>query len=234
MGFSTTDTLGGPLFHFNLTGNRNMIAVDDPRLQDRVADNVDFHDMTESESLLIGQNFGIITDIKTGPNGNLFVVSLDQGAVYEIFRLRGGDDNVRPLSVETNLNGRQEVPPVQTNMRGSAEIEFENSGMKVVVWVRNNTNDIFAAHIHCAPPGVNGPIGVTLFMGSFTAESGRLVRETFTVPDAGNECGWDSIDDIAAAIRSGNAYINVHTTAESGGVPSGEIRGNLRKGGNNN
>jgi glucose/arabinose dehydrogenase len=86
MGFSTTDTLGGPLFHFNLTGNRRKIGVDDPRLNDRVADNVTFHEMTESESLLIGQNFGIITDIKTGPNGNLFVVSLDQGTVYEIFR----------------------------------------------------------------------------------------------------------------------------------------------------
>jgi hypothetical protein len=60
--------------------------VDDPRLNDRVADNVTFHEMTESESLPIGQNFGIITDIKTGPNGNLFVVSLDQGTVYEIFR----------------------------------------------------------------------------------------------------------------------------------------------------
>jgi glucose/arabinose dehydrogenase len=86
MGFSTTDTLGGPLFHFNLTGNRRKIGVDDPRLNDRVADNTTFHEMTESESLLIGQNFGIITDIKTGPNGNLFVVSLDQGTVYEIFR----------------------------------------------------------------------------------------------------------------------------------------------------
>jgi hypothetical protein len=60
--------------------------VDDPRLEDRVADNLTFHDMTESESLLIGRDFGVITDIKTGPNGNLFVISLDQGAVYEIFR----------------------------------------------------------------------------------------------------------------------------------------------------
>jgi hypothetical protein len=32
--------------------------------------------MTESESLLFGKNFGIVTDIQTGPNGNLFVVSL--------------------------------------------------------------------------------------------------------------------------------------------------------------
>jgi hypothetical protein len=78
--------LGGPLFHFQLTGNRRSIGVDDPRLEDRVADNLTFHDLTESESLLIGRDFGVVTDIKTGPNGNLFVVSLDQGAIYEIFR----------------------------------------------------------------------------------------------------------------------------------------------------
>jgi hypothetical protein len=63
-----------------------MVAVDDPRLEDRVADNVAKFDITESESLLFGRNFGIGTDIETGPNGNLYVVSLDQGAVYEIFR----------------------------------------------------------------------------------------------------------------------------------------------------
>jgi hypothetical protein len=55
-------------------------------LADRVADNLAKHDITESESLLIGQNFGIVTDIDTGPNGNLFVVSLTNGAVYEIYR----------------------------------------------------------------------------------------------------------------------------------------------------
>jgi hypothetical protein len=27
-----------------------------------------------------------LRDLETGPNGNLFVVSLDQGAVYEISR----------------------------------------------------------------------------------------------------------------------------------------------------
>jgi glucose/arabinose dehydrogenase len=88
VGFSTTDTLGGPLFRMQLTGNRRSIAVSDPRLEDRVADNVGFHDLTESESLVIGRDFGIITDIETGLRGELFVVSIDQGAVYEIFRRR--------------------------------------------------------------------------------------------------------------------------------------------------
>jgi hypothetical protein len=86
VGFSVPEPLGGPLFRFNLTGNRRKIAVDDPRLRDRVADNVTFHDMTESESLLIGTDFGVVTDIETGPGGSVFVVSISDGAIYEISR----------------------------------------------------------------------------------------------------------------------------------------------------
>jgi glucose/arabinose dehydrogenase len=84
---------GGHLFHFNLTGNRRAVGVDDPRLEDRVADNLRKWEITESESLLIGRNFGIGTDMHTGPEGNVFVVSLTHGAVYEIHRVgRGAQD----------------------------------------------------------------------------------------------------------------------------------------------
>ena len=77
---------GEHLFHFNLTGNRRKIGIDDPRLEDRVADNLCKFDVTESESLLIGRNFGTLTDIVSLPNGNLFLVSIDKGTVFEIFR----------------------------------------------------------------------------------------------------------------------------------------------------
>jgi aldose sugar dehydrogenase len=86
VGAATPATLGGHLFHFNLTGNRLRVGVADPRLDDRVADNLAKNDITESESLLFGTDFGVSTDVETGPNGNLFVVSLSNGAIYEIFR----------------------------------------------------------------------------------------------------------------------------------------------------
>ncbi len=86
VGAATTILEGGYLFHFDLTGNRQKIAVTDQRLKDRVADNTAKFDITESESLLIGKDFGIATDIETGPNGNLFVVSISRGAVYEIYK----------------------------------------------------------------------------------------------------------------------------------------------------
>ena len=88
MGGARTTLEGGHLFHFNLAGSRRKIGVDDPRLEDRVADNLGKFEITESETLLFGRNFGIATDIRTGPNGNLFVVSLSNGAIYEILRQR--------------------------------------------------------------------------------------------------------------------------------------------------
>jgi glucose/arabinose dehydrogenase len=86
VGASRPTLEGGYLFHFNLTGNRRKIAVDEPNLEDRVADNLAKFDITESESFLIGSQFGVVTDIETGPNGNLFAVSLSNGAIYEIYR----------------------------------------------------------------------------------------------------------------------------------------------------
>ena len=77
---------GGHVFRLNLTGNRRKIGVDDPRLEDRVADNLHKWELTESESLLFGRNFGVVTDVQTGPNGNLYLVSLSNGVVYEVFR----------------------------------------------------------------------------------------------------------------------------------------------------
>jgi aldose sugar dehydrogenase len=77
---------GGHLFRIELTGNRRAVDVDDPRLRDGVADNVNKWEITESESLLFGRNFGVGTDVQTGPDGHLYVVSLSHGAVYEILR----------------------------------------------------------------------------------------------------------------------------------------------------
>jgi glucose/arabinose dehydrogenase len=92
VGFSEDEPEGGPLFRFKLNAGRTNFATTDPRLADGVADNFEKHDITESESLLIGRNFGIVTDIQTGPNGHLYVVSLSNGTVYEIFPrpIRGG------------------------------------------------------------------------------------------------------------------------------------------------
>lgn len=86
MGAATPNLEGGYLFHFDLTADRMNFDLADPRLADGVADNLAKHEITESESLLIGRNFGTLTEAEVGPNGNLFVISISNGAVYEIYQ----------------------------------------------------------------------------------------------------------------------------------------------------
>jgi glucose/arabinose dehydrogenase len=80
---------GGHLFRIELTGDRRAVDADDPRLADGVADNLNKWEITESESLLFGRNFGVGTDVRTGPDGHLYVVSLTHGSIYEIHRRKG-------------------------------------------------------------------------------------------------------------------------------------------------
>ena len=88
VGAATSALHDGYLFRFLLDGARNGIDPTDALLDDLVADNLARSDDTESESLLFGTGFGVVTDIQTGPNGNLFVLSLSDGSLYEISALK--------------------------------------------------------------------------------------------------------------------------------------------------
>lgn len=82
---------GGSLYRVRLTADRQAVDVSaDPRLSDLVADNLftaQKFDGTESETLKVGVGFGTTADIKQGPDGSLYVVSITDGAIYRIFLL---------------------------------------------------------------------------------------------------------------------------------------------------
>jgi len=81
---------GGSLYRFHLTTDRMHVDVSaDPRLADRVADNLfslTKFEGTESETLQIGKGFGTTPSIEQGPDGNLYVVSVTDNAIYKISR----------------------------------------------------------------------------------------------------------------------------------------------------
>ena len=68
----------------------------------QVADNLGKFDPTESETLLIGRGFGVTPAIEQGPDGNLYVVSLSDGAVYRISRAAPavGTPGTAPATIE--------------------------------------------------------------------------------------------------------------------------------------
>src|SRR5207302_10151480 len=97
VGAARTFLDGGYLFEFKFDHSRQHFAFSDARLRDKVDDNDYKFDEGESGSLVAGKNFGIGTDIVTGPDGNLYVTSLSNGAVYMIA------NTSRDRFVQTNL-----------------------------------------------------------------------------------------------------------------------------------
>jgi aldose sugar dehydrogenase len=88
--FQQVGGTGGSLYLLRLTPDRLNVDVSaDPRLADRVADNLfraQKFEGTESETLIIGTGFGTTPSIEQGPDGNLYVVSLTDNAIYQIRR----------------------------------------------------------------------------------------------------------------------------------------------------
>jgi glucose/arabinose dehydrogenase len=85
VGAARTFLDGGYLLEFKLDSSRLHFAFsNDQKLRGRVDRNDYKFDEGHSASLIAGKNFGIATDIVTGPDGNLYVSSLTNGAVYMI------------------------------------------------------------------------------------------------------------------------------------------------------
>ena len=199
VGAARTFLVGGFLFRFKLTPDRLHFAFTDARLNDLVADNLDKFDITESESLLIGRDFGITTDIETGPNGDLYIVSNTNSAVYEV-------SGKQPALFVANLNGAQETPPNNSTATGTATLLLspDETTARVAMNFGGLTSAQTNAHIHGpAAPGVAGNILFPLPNGSF---SDFLISLSAT--DVQN-------------LKSGQLYVNVH----SSNFLNGEIRG---------
>ena len=125
---------------------------------------------------------------------------------------------------QAQLTGAEAVPgPVATAAVGEAVVTVTPKGVRYTLVV-NNAVAIVAAHIHCAPVGVAGPVGVTLFAGAPLTMNGTLASGPIVGPNGPpNGCGWETLDDVIDAMESGDTYVNVHTL----GNLAGEIRGQL-------
>jgi glucose/arabinose dehydrogenase len=76
------DINNGYLYFFEVNGNRTGLQVHDPRLLDLVADPDEGN--RELSSIIFGEGFERITDIETGPDGYLYILTYDDGKIYRI------------------------------------------------------------------------------------------------------------------------------------------------------
>jgi len=101
-GIFVGDITSGTLFYFEPNADRTGVALaSDPLLSDLIANNDE-----EISSVTFGTGFTGITDIETGPDGNLYVLTFDRGAegigsLYRILPAGEGDAPVSPPATVT-------------------------------------------------------------------------------------------------------------------------------------
>ncbi len=115
------------------------------------------------------------------------------------------------VRMKADLKGSSEVPPVNTNASGTADVTFDTNS-KRVTWRLNYSGlsgNATAAHFH-------GP-----------AEEGKNAGIAVPIPNpaSGTEGSATLNDAQANDLMGGRYYINVHTQQN----PQGEIRGQVKK-----
>lgn len=106
-----------------------------------------------------------------------------------------------------NLDGASEIPPVQTEGRGTAYIAYNKRTKEMSWWIQHLdlTAAENAAHFHIGRSGKPGPIEIPLKLGAM--KNGTQILT----------------EDQEKALFEGNMFVNIHSTA----YPAGEIRGQI-------
>ena len=112
-------------------------------------------------------------------------------------------------AMKVNLSGAEEVPPVNTQAKGSGSIRVAKDGAVSGSVTTEGVNGTMA-HIHQAAKGQNGPVIVPLE---------KKGDNTWAVPE-----GKKLTEAQMEALKAGNLYVNVHSAAHKGG----EIRAQLQ------
>ena len=133
-------------------------------------------------------------------------------------------------ALTAHLSGAEEVPPVDTQATGQAIFRLSADGSELHYrLIVANIVDVTQSHIHLAPAGANGAVVAFLYPPGPPAQllpgrtDGVLQTGTITAANLIGPLAGATLADLVDELRSGNAYVNVHTTAN----PAGHIRGQI-------
>ena len=144
------------------------------------------------------------------------------GAAAVAFVVASCGDSTAPKNKTyvANLSPANEVPPKTTT--GTGVVTFTDLGSEID-WTMtlNGVTNVIASHIHApAAAGANASVIINLYLPIRPPETGTLtgIVAKGSITNAANPAV--SLDSLRTLFNNGNAYVNVHTTAN----PGGEIR----------
>ena len=155
------------------------------------------------------------------------------GALALVFTTAIADEG--PTSFATSMNGFHETPAILTNGTGTFHATVSGNTLTYTETFSGLTSPVTQSHIHFAERGVAGSVFVFLCtnLGNGPAGTpacpagGGTVTGTVTAASVlGVSAQNIPAGDFAALLRilrSGDGYVNVHTTK----FPAGEIRGQV-------
>ncbi|MDU8885213.1 CHRD domain-containing protein [Yeosuana sp. MJ-SS3] len=141
----------------------------------------------------------------------------------EVALRKGGNQ----FKFNASLKGSNEVPANDSKAAGEIIVNINDDETSIhYKLIVANIENVLASHFHFAPSGSNGGVVAFLYANPNPQPSGRakgvLAEGDITAENVINAFAGD-ISALISAIREGNIYVNVHTSA----IPSGEIRGQL-------
>jgi hypothetical protein len=156
---------------------------------------------------------GVFCDPGDAPSGNL---PFTDGTIQDASQFDSVFPYLRtPLPGSPNaghtfafgLSGNEEVPPTGSAATGACAAVLNLALTELEISCVHNVAGVVAAHIHIAPPGVNGPI-ICDFGGG--------------VSPIQVKCPFNAAQ--VQALTTGGLYVNVHSLT----FPGGEIRGQIQ------
>lgn len=162
---------------------------------------------------------------------NLIFVIISAGLIFTISQLSSSiNAQNQQQTFSAKLAGINEVPPVSTSASGTAQFKLspDNKAMSYTI-TANNINSVTEADIHQGKAGQKGPPIVQLTITDSKMDygcqcmlpaigEGTITPDNFKGPLAGKQ-----ISDLVNLIKSGQAYVNIHTQKNT----NGEIRGQI-------
>jgi hypothetical protein len=189
---------------------------------------------TITAASLVGPLFGhpfseLLTDIRSG-DAYVNVHTLPSHPGGEIRgQVVAGDEGFKASLTGTGevLSPGSSTTPGTSLATGRAVFWMDEQGGALHFRLEvHNITGVFAAHIHLNGPGVNGPVVVALFNSATPTGlvNGLLSQGTITAANFVGPLAGHPLAELLTDIRSGDAYVNVHTLPNH---PGGEIRGQI-------